>query len=89
MIVNKCLRRILHIKGSILRDRVLHRVFNEELMICGNQVPIHRDVAHRKWKWIGHILWRERENLAEMVLVWNPYWTQKVDLVKQLEEGAS
>ena len=41
----------------------------------------------RKWKWIGHILRKPKENITIQALTWNPQRRGRTEDQKHLEEG--
>ena len=47
--INKCLRRILHLKWT-------DKVSNTTLWKMTKQLPIENEIKKRKWRWIGHTL---------------------------------
>ena len=63
--VNKCLRRILHIKW-------IDKITNEELWRITQQKPIEIQIKRRKWNWIGHTLCKEAGAIEKTTLDWNP-----------------
>lgn len=51
----KCLRRILDIFWP-------HTIINRELYKRARESPISETVKVRRWRWIGHVLRREKDN---------------------------
>ena len=62
---NKCLRRIIGIRWP-------EKIRNEDLWHRTGQVPIELELKKRAWRWIGHTLRREDNNIARVALEWNP-----------------
>jgi hypothetical protein len=50
---------------------------NKELWETTQQIPIDREVKIRKWKWIGHTLRRDQNNITRQGLDWNPQGERK------------
>ena len=59
--INKCLRRILHLKWT-------DKVPNTTLWKITKQLPIENEIKKRKWRWIGHTLRKPPETIT-----WNPH----------------
>ena len=63
--VNKCLRRI-------------HKIFwpniisNEELLQISNLAAIRHIIKQRKWRWLGHTLRKNQNDITRQALRWNP-----------------
>ncbi|KAI8427072.1 hypothetical protein MSG28_014711 [Choristoneura fumiferana] len=68
--VNKCLR-------SILRIFWPNTISNEDLWKRCHQIPIKREIAQRKWKWIGHTLRRPEDNTARVAFTWRPHGSRR------------
>lgn len=77
-----------HIKSALQvfinkRLRIICRVFhpdtisNEDLWRSTNTVPINVTIKRRKWRWIGHVLRRENDNIAKMAFQWNPQGSRR------------
>ena len=47
--INKCLRKILHLKWT-------DKISNTTLWKMTKQLPIENEIKKRKWRWIGHTL---------------------------------
>ncbi|KAJ4436711.1 hypothetical protein ANN_16843 [Periplaneta americana] len=47
-------------------------ITNKELWRRADQHEISKEIKFRKWKWIGHVLRRENDNITRMALDWNP-----------------
>ena len=62
---NRCLRRIMGIFWP-------QWVTNEELWRMTDQKPMDWEVRARKWRWIGHTLRKEPQNITRQALQWNP-----------------
>ena len=69
--VNKCLRYILGV-------RWLNVISNEELQRRTNMESIVTSVKRRKWRWIGHTLRRESNNVARQAFHYHPQGKRKV-----------
>ena len=85
--VNKSLRYILGVKWP-------DTISNQLLLETTKMDPIIISIKKRKWKWIGHTLRREQNNIARQALEWNPQGQRKVGrpittwrrtIVKELE----
>ena len=63
--INKCLRRILHLKWT-------DKVPNTTLWKTTKQLPIENEIKKRKWKWIGHTLRKPLETITRQAITWNP-----------------
>ena len=63
--INKCLRRILHLKWT-------DKVSNITLWKMTNQLPIEIEIKKRKWRWIGHTLSKSPETITRQAITWNP-----------------
>ena len=74
--VNKCLRRILHLKW-------FDRVPNTVLWTRAKQEPMVIQIRRRKWRWIGHTLRQEPSNITRQALEWNPQGKRKRGRPKQ------
>lgn len=68
---NKCLRTIQNIRWP-------RRISNEELLRISGQETILCQIKRRKWRWIGHTLRKEPENIARQALDWNPQGKRSV-----------
>ena len=66
----KCLRRILHIFWP-------RKVSNEELLSQCNQENMATILLRRRWKWIGHVLRREKNSITRTALHWTPEGKRK------------
>ena len=62
---NRCLRRIMGVFWPLW-------VTNEELWRITDQKPIDWEIRARKWRWIGHTLRKEPQNITRQALQWNP-----------------
>lgn len=62
--VNRCLRRIMHI-------RLTDHISNDELWRRTRFERVELTVLRRKWRWIGHTL-RKSDDIAKEALDWNP-----------------
>jgi len=63
--INKCLRRILHLKWT-------DKVPNTTLWKMTKQLPIENEIKKRKWRWIGHTLSKPPETITRQAITWNP-----------------
>ena len=63
--VNGCLRKILRIPWT-------ERVRNEVVWERTGHIPVVDEVGQRRWRWIGHTLRRNNQNIARQALRWNP-----------------
>lgn len=68
--VNRSLRNILRIWWPQV-------ISNEELWRRTHQTPIDIEMRRRKWKWIGHTLRRDGDNIARQALEWNPQGSRR------------
>ena len=66
----KCLRRILHIFWP-------RKISNEELLSQCNQENMATILLRRRWKWIGHVLRREKNSITRTALLWTPEGKRK------------
>jgi len=62
--VNKRLRQIL----GIFWPNVIK---NEDLWVRTGQEDVAITIKRRKWKWIGHTLRKEKENITRIAMKWN------------------
>ena len=62
---NRCLRRIMGVFWPLW-------VTNEELWRITDQKPIDWEIRARKWRWIGHTLRKDPQNITRQSLQWNP-----------------
>jgi hypothetical protein len=63
--INRCLRKILQIRGP-------ETVTNEELWERTGQKPLDRQIKKRKWSSIGHTLRKPSGITEKDALDWNP-----------------
>ena len=86
--VNNCLRKILQIYWPEI-------ISNEDLWRTTKQTPIVKQILKRKYKWIGHTLRKQDNEIPKQALRWNPRgnrrrgrprhtWRRQVN--KELEE---
>ena len=66
----KCLRRILGIFWP-------HTISNRELYERTGEDPISETLKVRRWRWIGHVLRREKDNNCRVALTWPPEGRRK------------
>ena len=64
--INRCLRSIMGIWWQ-------ETISNKELWERAGQHEISKQIKFRKWKWIGHVLRRENDNITRMAFDWNPH----------------
>jgi hypothetical protein len=57
---------------NILRICWPKTISNKELWETTQQIPISSEIMMRKWKWIGHTLRKDQNNITRQRLVWNP-----------------
>ena len=62
--INKCLRRILHLKWT-------DKISNTTLWKMTKQLPIENEMK-RKWRWIGHTLRKPPNTITRETITWNP-----------------
>ena len=65
-----CLRRILRVFWP-------QTISNDELYSRTGATPVSETLKTRRWKWIGHILRREKNNHARVALTWAPEGKRK------------
>ena len=68
--VNRCLRTLTNIYWP-------KTITNSLLWKLCEQEPIDLQIRRRKWKWIGHTLRKEHNNLAKQAMEWNPQGKRK------------
>ena len=66
----KSLRRILQIFWP-------NKISNEELLAKCNQEDMGTIVLRRRWKWIGHVLRMDAQNITRVALHWTPEGRRK------------
>ena len=66
----KSLRRILRIFWP-------NTISNEELLAECHQESMETIILRRRWKWIGHVLRREPDNIVRIALHWTPEGRRK------------
>jgi hypothetical protein len=47
-------------------------ITNKELWETTQQIPISSEIKMRKWKWIGHTLRKDQNDITRQGLDWNP-----------------
>ena len=67
---NNCLRRILGIHWP-------DKISNLKLWQRTRQKPIEQEILQRRWRWIGHTLWKPTSNTTRQALNWNPQGKRK------------
>ena len=60
-----CLRKILRIFWP-------RKINNEELLRRCRQEDMETIITKRRWRWIGHVLRRERDSIVRISLHWTP-----------------
>ena len=63
--INKCLRRILHLKWT-------DNISNTTLWKMTKQLPLENEIKKRKWRWIGHTLRKPPNTITRQAITWNP-----------------
>ena len=68
--INQCLRRILriHWPGTISNDNLWPRA---------QQTPVVEDIRRRRWRWLGHTLWKPCCSIGRQALNWNSQGQRK------------
>ena len=61
----KCMRKTLKVFWP-------YQISNKEFYSRTNTLPLSVDIRIRRWRWIGHILRRDSNNIARTVLTWAP-----------------
>ena len=70
--INKCLRRILHLKWT-------DKISNTTLWKMTKQLPIENEIKKRKWRWIGHTLRKPKRKEMERMATERKGWRSLVD----------
>ena len=60
-----CLRRILRIRWP-------QKICNEEIKKITRVNKISDELRRRRWNWIDHVLWKERNNDCKVAMGWQP-----------------
>ena len=68
--INTCLRKILKIWWP-------NTITNIELHKKCRQKPVETEIKMRKWRWIGHTLRKEPNEICRQALDWNPMGSRK------------
>jgi len=68
--VNRCLRYILRIWWPNI-------ISNKDLWKVTGQEDINVEIRKRKFRWVGHILRKEDEEIPKAALLWNPQRNRK------------
>jgi len=63
--LRKCMRKIQRVFWQ-------DQISNEELYRRTNTLPLSVKIRIRRWKWIGHVLRRDGNNIARTALTWAP-----------------
>ncbi|KAK2183276.1 hypothetical protein NP493_316g02064 [Ridgeia piscesae] len=63
--INKCLRRILHLKWT-------DKIYNTTLWKMTKQLPIANEIKKGKWRWIGHTHRKPPNTITRQAITWNP-----------------
>jgi hypothetical protein len=61
----RCLRKICRIFWP-------NKISNENLFKITRQEDIRTTIKRRRWRWIGHAMRRDRDNIARTALTWTP-----------------
>ena len=69
--INSCLRQIYSIRWP-------DKITNENLWKQANQDSIMTQISRRKWRWIGHTLRKQKEDINRKALHWNPQGKRRV-----------
>jgi len=69
--INRCLRRILNIRWP-------RTISNSLLWQLTKQIPVEDEIRKRKWRWIGHTLRRDKDNIARQALDYNPQGNRRL-----------
>ena len=56
---------------------------NCDLWARANQEPMAAQVSKRKWRWVGHTLRKQPDNITRQALEWNPQGKRKRGRPKQ------
>lgn len=67
---NNCLRRLLKIYWP-------NTISNSRLWETTQQIPIQKEICKRKWKWIGHTLRKDDNDIAKQAIEWNPQGSRR------------
>jgi hypothetical protein len=62
-------------------------ISNKELWETTKQIPISSEIKMRKWKWIGHTLRKDQNNITRQGLDWNPQGERRKGRPSYLEEN--
>ena len=62
---NTCLRKICKIFWP-------NKITNKDLYQLTSQRDIREEIKIRKWKWIGHVFRREKNNISKVSMRWTP-----------------
>ena len=68
--INRCLRTILKLQWS-------DKTTNENLWERARQRPVEQELRYRRWRWLGHTLWRPRKSITRQALSWNSQGKRK------------
>jgi hypothetical protein len=63
--INRCLRYILRIWWP-------RTISNRELWQLSGQTDINMEIRKQKFRWTGHMLWKDDEQPPKVALQWNP-----------------
>lgn len=77
--INKCLQIIFRIFWP-------NTITNTELWKLANEEPVIRQIARRKWKWIGHTLKEPSSSISRTALEWNPQGSRRAGRPKKHNE---
>ena len=48
-----------------------------ELWQRSGQISVEKAIRRRKWKWLGHTLWKPSSTITRKALTWNPQGRRK------------
>jgi hypothetical protein len=68
--VNRCLRYILRIWWPKI-------ISNKDLWRATGQEDINLEITKKKFRWIGHLLWKEDGEVPKAALLWKPQGSRK------------
>jgi hypothetical protein len=63
-------------------------ISNKELWETTKQIPISSEIKMRQWKWIGHTLRKDQNNITRQGLDWNPEGERRKGRPSYLEENS-
>ena len=69
--------------------RVLCTISNQQLLVRTNQESIETIITRRCWRWIGHIMRKEQDNITRTALHWTPEGKRKRGQLKNKKPGVA